>query len=168
MFGTNTYLKGAWLLHMLRQELGDQLFFQVIREYYRQYAYSNATTAGFQSVAAQVSGKDLESFFQQWAYAPINPHLALTWTSRATTGGSEVTMQVCQLQGQVIFMTPMTVSLESTDGTVSSGIIQIDEGQERLALSVPFDPIQIEADPDQGLLAATEVKQVDTLSPCGE
>jgi hypothetical protein len=77
-------------------------------------------------------------------------------------------MQVCQLQGEVTFMTPMMIRLVSMDGMARPETIQIDERQERVTLSIPFNPVQVEADPDQELLAATQVEKVESLSPCGE
>ncbi|MCH7773858.1 MAG: M1 family metallopeptidase, partial [Bacteroidetes bacterium] len=47
LFTGTVYNKGAWVLHMLRWELGDKIFFKILREYYRKYKYSNASTGDF-------------------------------------------------------------------------------------------------------------------------
>lgn len=60
------YTGGGLLLHALRSELGDETFFDVLREYLGRYQYSNASTDDFIAVAEQVSGRDLQTFFDNW------------------------------------------------------------------------------------------------------
>jgi aminopeptidase N len=80
LFSPSVYYWGALALHALRLEVGDEVFFQVLKTYYEQHKGDNVTTADFISVAEQVSGKDLTSFFDSWLYseklAPI-PALGL-------------------------------------------------------------------------------------------
>jgi aminopeptidase N len=103
MYGGNTYDKGAWVFHMLRQEIGDENFTQFLREYYLRYTGSSASTAELQSVAEGVSGKDLDTFFNQWVYGSGIPHLDVNWT--AQTGN--VTIQVCQASTGQLFTLPL-------------------------------------------------------------
>ncbi len=64
-----TYMKGAYLVHMLRNIFqSDSVFFEVISQFLKSYAYSNASTNDFKMVAEQVSGLKLDSFFNQWYY----------------------------------------------------------------------------------------------------
>ena len=64
-FRTISYHKGAWVLHMLRRQLGDEDFFQSLRDYVNAPAlrYDNAHSDDFQAVCEEVSGQDLDSFF---------------------------------------------------------------------------------------------------------
>ena len=66
----DAYQKGAWVLHMLRHKIGDEHFWDGLREYYKRYRESNCSSAEFQQVMQDVSGIDLEEFFEQWLYAP--------------------------------------------------------------------------------------------------
>jgi aminopeptidase N len=79
LLNPNSYQKGAWVLHMLRNEIGDDLFFRVMQEYYDKYKYSNAETADFIETAERISGKDLGVFFRQWLYSEMNPDFEITW-----------------------------------------------------------------------------------------
>ena len=54
-----TYQKGAWVLHMLRQRIGDDRFRDGIRAYYRRYKDANASTTDFRHAMEQVAGEDL-------------------------------------------------------------------------------------------------------------
>lgn len=75
LLNANSYQKGGWVLHMLRQEVGDSIFQNIIRSYYDRYKFSNADTWDFEKVAEDVSGKDLKWFFEQWLYTPGVPEL---------------------------------------------------------------------------------------------
>ncbi len=168
MFGTNSYLKGAWVLHMLHQELGDETFKRAVREYYRRFAGSNAATADFQSVVEGVSGKSLKPFFQQWVFTPGNPRLSLAWVEQPSGAGNEVTVQVCQLQEGATYTIPLEIRLVSPSGESAQELIQVDERQERVTFPFPFDPSDLAADPEQNVLVRVEVGKVDTLVACGQ
>jgi len=64
--GPGTYQKGAWTLHMLRGLIGDAAFWTGIRDYYKTFRDSNATTADFRRTMEQASGQELGWFFDQW------------------------------------------------------------------------------------------------------
>lgn len=62
------YGKGAWVLHMLRHMVGDDTFFEILREYRRRFEYSHATTADFIAAVTDLTGRDWNWFFDQWLY----------------------------------------------------------------------------------------------------
>lgn len=73
LFNRSVYLRGAWVLHALRLEVGDDVFFDIVRTYYDAYKYGNATTQNFVNVANEVSGQDLQQLFNVWLYQPRVP-----------------------------------------------------------------------------------------------
>jgi aminopeptidase N len=73
LFGPAVYMRGAWTLHALRLQVGDALFFKLLRTYYQQYQNGNASTADFITVAEAVSGQKLDSFFKHWLYDATVP-----------------------------------------------------------------------------------------------
>lgn len=68
LFGQGVYPQGAWTLHALRLEVGDAVFFDILRTYYARFAYGNATTEDFIAVAEELSGESLTDFFDAWLY----------------------------------------------------------------------------------------------------
>ena len=79
--GNRTYAKGSIVLHMLRGIVGDDKFFQILRTYVAsKYAYANATTEDFQSVAEAVMGQKLDYFFKEWIYGTGFPTYSFGWT----------------------------------------------------------------------------------------
>ncbi|KQW11632.1 M1 family metallopeptidase [Streptomyces sp. Root369] len=74
IFGTPVYARGAMTLHALRTRVGDRAFFLILRAWASGHRGGNGTTAQFQRLAERVSGKDLDSLFQTWLYAPGKPN----------------------------------------------------------------------------------------------
>lgn len=72
-FSGAVYTRGAMTLQALRNRVGDPAFFQIMREWARQHAYANGQVSQFISLAEQLSGQDLGSFFRAWLYAPTKP-----------------------------------------------------------------------------------------------
>jgi aminopeptidase N len=77
LLNTNSYQKGAWVLHMLRYEVGEDKFWKGMRFYYEKYRNGNAITDDFRKCMEEVSGKDLEYFFHQWLYVSGQPDLKI-------------------------------------------------------------------------------------------
>jgi aminopeptidase N len=65
---TLVYDKGAYVLHLLRGELGERAFWAGIQLYTRKYFGKSVTTPDFQKMMEQASGKDLTHFFSKWIY----------------------------------------------------------------------------------------------------
>ena len=60
------YEKGAWALHMLREQLGEEYFRQGIQQYLKTYGYRNATVDDFIRIMELVSDTDLDAFRNRW------------------------------------------------------------------------------------------------------
>jgi aminopeptidase N len=62
-------------LHALRLRVGDEIFFDILRTYHDRYRYGTASTADLISVAEEVSGQELDEFFEAWLYDPVVPDI---------------------------------------------------------------------------------------------
>jgi len=68
LFNAGVYVRGGLTLHALRVEVGNDVFFNILRTYQERYKGGNASTNDFIAVAEEVSGKDLKGFFDDWLY----------------------------------------------------------------------------------------------------
>lgn len=75
LFAGSVYNRGAMTLQALRLQVGDTVFFNILKEYATKYQYGNVTTADFVKVAKEVSGQNLDSFFQTWLYSDATPDM---------------------------------------------------------------------------------------------
>jgi hypothetical protein len=62
------YLKGALFFDALRSDLGDEVFFAFLQEYFQTFRYSIASAKDFQTTAEATCGCDLQSLFDLWVY----------------------------------------------------------------------------------------------------
>ena len=83
-----SYSKGATVLHMLRGVVGDSVFFNILKNYAASpnVAYGVAVTEDFQAIAENVSGLDLDYFFQQWIYGSNYPKYSVVWSTQNISG----------------------------------------------------------------------------------
>ncbi|RFU36588.1 M1 family peptidase [Actinomadura logoneensis] len=75
MFNDRVYSGGATVLQLLREKIGDDKFFTLLRTWAAAHRYGNATTEQFVALANKVSGQDLNPFFQTWIYSTGKPPL---------------------------------------------------------------------------------------------
>jgi aminopeptidase N len=144
------YQKGGWVLHVLRGVIGTEKFWQGIREYYRQYRDSNASTDDLRRVMEETSGRDLRWFFQQWLYRAGSPAVESTWRYDAATKKVELT--VAQTQAGDAFRLPMDVSV---DGRVER--IEVTAKSQKFELGAEKAPGSVVLDP--GTWVLMEVKK---------
>jgi hypothetical protein len=67
-YGLLVYGKGALFFNALRRELGDEVFFAFLQNYYAEYRYGFATSAGFQAVAEETCACELDALFDLWVF----------------------------------------------------------------------------------------------------
>ena len=73
LFNGTIYVRGAMTLQALREKVGDFAFFRIMREWATQNRHGNVTTPLFVALAEQVSGMELDHFFDVWLYEPDKP-----------------------------------------------------------------------------------------------
>ncbi|HKE58084.1 MAG TPA: M1 family metallopeptidase [Pyrinomonadaceae bacterium] len=65
---TLVYDKGAYVLHLLREEMGEQAFWAGLKAYTRAFYGKSVVTSDFQKAMEQAAGKSLQTFFNKWVY----------------------------------------------------------------------------------------------------
>ena len=73
LFNGTIYYRGGMTLQALRQKVGDLEFFAIMRAWADQHRYGNVSTPQFIALAEQVTGQDLDNFFDVWLYRPEKP-----------------------------------------------------------------------------------------------
>ena len=64
------YKKGAWALHVMREDIGSKNFQKAVKKYLKKYQYKNVNTDDFLKIVKQVSGYDVENFKKVWLEKP--------------------------------------------------------------------------------------------------
>jgi aminopeptidase N len=157
LLNRNSYEKGGFVLHMLREELGDSAFFGGVRDYFMKHRHGTALTSDLQAALEKSSGKSLTPFVDQWLRRPGYPELDVTWsTDSASTG---IMLQVVQSRTHGLFQFPLDFALTDSAGSrrVNIGIPAQDTTAVVLPISGPVS--QVTLDPDVKLLAKFTVKK---------
>src|SRR5687768_3000422 len=113
LLNANNYQKGAWVLHMLRSRLGDEVFFRGIKNYYEAHKNSIASTEDLRSALEKVSGKNLRPFFTRWVYESGHPQYELTWEWRPS---KQLRLNLRQVQEGGAFVDPLPVVVATANG----------------------------------------------------
>jgi aminopeptidase N len=75
LFDPTVYLRGGMTLQALREVIGDDAFFTVLRRWVDEHRFSTVSTADFVALAEEVSGQSLDDLFQRWLYDAGLPSL---------------------------------------------------------------------------------------------
>ena len=148
-----TYQKGAWILHMLRNLIGDEKFQEAIRNYYSRYMNSNATTDDFKHEMEVVSGLDLDMFFNQWLYQ--GGHIILDGSWKYDDKKKEIIIDIQQVQNDgYLFSFPIEFGIYE-EGKVAPTVEQRSVTKRKSSYSIPADlkPNKVVIDPRTVLLA---------------
>jgi aminopeptidase N len=148
LLNVNSYQKGAWVLHMLRHDLGDELFWKGIEKYFETYRNRNASTADFINIMEQVSSKDLSQFFKQWLYQPGQPELKIS--SRMLKGNDMTEITIEQRQ-EIPFIFSLELLIDSQEEGKIRERIEVTERITKVVLKTG-KILNLIPDPDTNLL----------------
>lgn len=156
IFSPLVYDKGAWVLHMLRKEVGDSSFFRILRQYFKEYKYGNASTNDFKNVCEKVSSRNLNQFFNQWVFKGEGTiKLDYAWNTKQTGQTFSTIIHIKQLQkGYDIYKFPLDIkAIFDKDDQFTVTTEQINSKEQEIKLETKKKPTKIVLDPDGWLLA---------------
>lgn len=154
------YQKGAWVLHMLRNYIGEDDFREGIRKYYKRYYNSNTTTEEFKKEMEVVSGVDLDLFFDQWLYNGGNIILDGGWSYDKKKKRVEVTLDQVQDDGY-IFKMPLELGIYYEDKNLFKlETVKLEKEKGRFYIATETKPKNIKIDPFTKLLAIWDFNEI--------
>lgn len=144
------YGKTLLLFHMLRRELGDDVFVQALREFYRRFQFKTASFDDVKSVFAEVAQKNLDVSFDTWVKRPGAPQLRVSAAHTQRDGDAFVlSALVEQTQADAPFPLnlPVAVHLQGVE-TAYQTTVRMDGKKLELKLRVPARPLRLDVDPE--------------------
>ena len=149
LLNANNYQKGAWILHMLRAELGDKHFFDGVKEYYKKHKNATANSDDLRIALEKVSGKNLKPFFTSWVYGAGHPKYNLTW--RWNRRRSTARLILRQTQTQPAFANTVTVTITTARGRQVVTLKPVTK-ETRYDVRLSAAPTAMEIDPENIVL----------------
>ncbi len=150
------YEKGAWILHMLRGVLGDEVFFRGIRKFYGQYEGKNASSDDFRKAMESASGIGLSSFFQQWLYRPGWPQYRVShdWNESAR----ELQISIRQVQTTGLFDMPIDIAVSAGRQT-SIYRFRVNDAIHTFRIPLRTKPSSVVIDPGEWVLKSVSISK---------
>lgn len=137
--------KGHWVYHMLRGEVGDDVFFATLRGLIDRFAGSNMSLNDVRAAFIEAApDQDLEAFFAQWLDRPGAPVLEGVWRDGA--------LVVTQVQAGAPYALLLEVDLELDDGSTERRVVSVRERETRIDLDLARRVATVHLDPEHRLL----------------
>ncbi len=150
MFDGHSYNKGGRILHMLRNHLGDDAFFQGLNKYLTTNAYKSAEVHNLRLAMEEVSGEDLNWFFNQWFLGKGHP---VIFTEQEINQVQQtVTLRVQQAQSFDVFRLPVKIALWDEAGKHSYSVV-LDSTNQQFTFPFKGKIANVLLDEEQMLLA---------------
>lgn len=159
MFDAVSYNKGGRILHMLRNYLGDSAFFKSMNRYLTDNRFKAAEAHQLRLAFEEISGKDLNWFFNQWYFGSGHPKLEITYQYNDAAGKAKVIIKQVQ-EGNKVFQLPMAIDVYES-GKKQRHQVMVTNRSDSFEFSYSKRPDLINVDADKVLLS--EKKDDKTL-----
>ena len=161
MYDMHLYPGGAVRLHMLRKKIGDDVFWEATRDYIQTYAEKVVETDDFRKILELHSGQSLAHFFDQWFARAGYPKLEVS--QQYFHDSKVLRLQIKQSivggkKNDPAFDFPLTIAVETTEGTWEHHTLQIDSFHHSLRIVSEQAPLQIIIDPKCEAVTALDFK----------
>ncbi|HEU4471649.1 MAG TPA: M1 family metallopeptidase [Flavisolibacter sp.] len=154
MFDAVSYNKGGRILHMLRNFVGDSAFFKAMNLYLTSNRFKSAEAHQLRLAFEEVTGKDLNWFWNQWYFGAGHPNLNITYNYNDAARQVSVIVEQTQ-QGDKVFVLPVKIDVWNGNTPVRHSV-WVDSKIDTFTFSVPARPNLVNFDAEKILLANKE------------
>lgn len=151
MFNSTVYMKGAWVLHMLRGLVGADVLFDALRAYRDTHAYGTVVTEDLIAALESASGRDLGWFFDQWVYCTGQPQYYTSYAVAPAPMGAILDLTITQAQDEPPFRMPIEFGITDSLGSYRVTVLDSLRVQE-FRIPVRLAPTYVRLDPDDWIL----------------
>ncbi|MBT3605568.1 MAG: M1 family metallopeptidase [Candidatus Latescibacteria bacterium] len=153
-FDYRAYSKGSWVLHMLRTQLGEDLFRRCIKTYLERHAFQTVVTEDLNRILEELSGRSFDAFFDQYVYHGQQPELNIKYSWNEKDGLAKVTVTQKQETNEkvLLFSFPTKIRFKTKSSVVDHEVV-IYKKQHDFYFPLTEAPEIVRFDPDYGVLA---------------
>jgi aminopeptidase N len=161
---TIVYDKGAWVIHMLRQRMGDAPFWAMLRELVERYRHQSVSTRQFQALAAEFLARQpakgsyreldpsLDQFFETWTASTGIPALKLQWRVSGKAPRLELTGRIEQSEVPEGFTDVVPVEIQVGRGRSIVRWVRTSEETAEFRVPLTAPPTKVMLDPGGAVL----------------
>jgi aminopeptidase N len=156
LFDRHLYEKGACVLRMLHNMLGDELWWKAINNYLQKNRDRSVETLDLIKAVEETTGHSVKKFFDQWVFGAGHPEFKVLYH----WSGSEAVLRISQNQtDNTVFEVNMTVEFTTKNG-VKKFTELLDQKEKQLVYKLDSEPLMLRVDPDNVIL-----KKMETIKP---
>jgi aminopeptidase N len=153
MFDGHSYPKGGRVLHMLRYELGDEMFWRAIRRYCELNQFRTVETADLRIAIEESTGQGMNWFFDQWVHRGGHPEFTITWDYDATAKQVRVVVKQTQKVDETTPLFRTTAEFEIASGKKSTlRKVTLSKAEETFHFDAAERPTRVVFDPQDWIL----------------
>jgi aminopeptidase N len=144
------YGKALMFFHMLRQQVGDDVFVQALQKFYRENIYHRASFDDIHRTFTDIINEDLQREFQQWIARSGAPVLRIRYVSvQSGKEGYTLTAVIEQVQPEPAYKlyVPVAITLEGQEYAYQTTLV-MDKREIELSFSLPARPVKLDVDPE--------------------
>lgn len=164
MFDAHSYPKGGSVLHMLRHQVGEEMFRGILNRFLVKHAPGLVSTADFMQVVEEVTGRPMDRFFEQWIYRPGHPKLKVEhqWLPERRQVKLVLTQTQEMKEGEAAFAFPLEIEIQ-TDGKPIQETVEITKKEETAFIDCPAPPLSVVIDPTLHVLMELEHEKPEDM-----
>ncbi len=159
-FAGNIYTKGGWVLHMLREKLGDEDFFHGLHHYLEANRGQNVVTADLQKAIEQQTATNVDRFFHQWIYGAGAPEFTVSYSYDDATHQVKLeAKQTQKVEGLVgLFDVPIDIEIATPNGR-KTYTVEVSKADETFTFPAESAPSMVLFDKGDKILKSLEFKK---------
>jgi len=145
------YTKAAMIFHMLRMQLGEEVFIKSLRNFYTRLAYSQASWADLRASFEEVSCEDLSIFFDQWLNRADTPIITINTLTVNEEDGRPVMRFTLRQANKEPYQLSLPVTI-ITDGGPIEQTIELEEKDTAIEIPLSAGPREMVIDGNYDLM----------------
>jgi aminopeptidase N len=148
------YGKGSYVLNMLRQQLGPDLYRQCVKTFVERHKFGSVVTDDLRAVIEELSGRSFDQFFDQWVYHAGHPTLEVDYSWDAASKLARISVRQTQPVNEsvVLFNFPLPLRFKTKSGTVER-TLTVSQRSEDFYVPLGEAPQVVRVDPTLSVLA---------------
>lgn len=144
--GRLTYVKGGYVLRMMKWILGDEAFYQLLKDYAANpaFAYSYAKTEDFKNQILVSTGRDFTGFFNDWIYGEGYPTYTIKWKQSANLDMNFLVSQTQSDPSVSFFEMPLPVKVTGSNGETAFLVLENTSNAQLFSKPLNFQVVNVE------------------------
>lgn len=158
MFDNISYAKGSLILYALKEQMGDEAFYQSLKKYLTDNSFKTGEPQQLRLAMEEVTGKDWAPYFNQWYYQGGHPILKIT----TRNGDNSIILNVAQIQDSTVqtFQLPLAVDIYTKNGKIRQ-TFQLNKRNAQFMIPLPAAVEFIDVDPEKTLVGQIQIDKSD-------